>query len=54
MWQFANLCQWIYLFGKAVKINDDIDIEVRRLLWKIPAGVMLTASSALRSSRQNA
>jgi hypothetical protein len=28
MWQFANLCQWIYLFGKAVKINDDIDIDV--------------------------
>ena len=28
MWQFANLCQWIYIFGKAVKIDDNIDIEV--------------------------
>lgn len=29
MWQFANLCQWIYIFGKAVKIPDEIDVEVR-------------------------
>lgn len=28
MWQFANLCQWIYTFGKAAKIPDSIDIEV--------------------------
>lgn len=28
MWQFANLCQWIYIFGKAAKIDDSIDIEV--------------------------
>ncbi|KAH8735374.1 hypothetical protein BGZ61DRAFT_526472 [Ilyonectria robusta] len=27
MWQFANLCQWIYTFGKAAKIPDSIDIE---------------------------
>ncbi|KAK9444339.1 PHD-finger motif containing protein [Metarhizium brunneum] len=27
MWQFANLCQWIYMFGKAAKIDDAIDIE---------------------------
>ncbi|KAK7416124.1 hypothetical protein QQX98_005452 [Neonectria punicea] len=27
MWQFANLCQWIYTFGKAAKISDSIDIE---------------------------
>lgn len=31
MWQFANLCQWIYMFGKAVKVDDAIDIEVRAL-----------------------
>lgn len=31
MWQFANLCQWIYLFGKVVRIPDDVDIEVRNL-----------------------
>ncbi|VUC20281.1 unnamed protein product [Clonostachys rosea] len=27
MWQFANLSQWIYIFGKAVKIDESIDIE---------------------------
>ena len=29
MWQFANLCQWIYTFGKAAKIDESVDIEVR-------------------------
>ena len=29
MWQFANLSQWIYLFGKVAKIDDRVDIEVR-------------------------
>ena len=28
MWEFANLMQYIYLFGKAVKIDEDFDIEV--------------------------
>ncbi|KAI0398457.1 hypothetical protein F5Y17DRAFT_4489 [Xylariaceae sp. FL0594] len=26
-WQFANLFQWIYLFGRVVKIDDSFDIE---------------------------
>ncbi|KAI3331927.1 hypothetical protein HD806DRAFT_478814 [Xylariaceae sp. AK1471] len=26
-WQFANLFQWIYLFGRVVKIDDNIDID---------------------------
>lgn len=30
MWQFANLYQWIQLFGKAIKMDDDFDIEVSR------------------------
>ena len=30
MWQFANLAQWIFIFGKAVKIDENIDVEVRR------------------------
>jgi hypothetical protein len=29
MWQFANLAQYISLFGDAVKIDRDLDIEVR-------------------------
>ncbi|KAI8961733.1 hypothetical protein F5Y11DRAFT_325165 [Daldinia sp. FL1419] len=26
-WQFANLFQWIYLFGKVVKIDDSLEID---------------------------
>ncbi|KAH9908691.1 hypothetical protein F4778DRAFT_359018 [Xylariomycetidae sp. FL2044] len=26
-WQFANVFQWIYLFGRVVKIDDNIDID---------------------------
>ena len=28
MWEFANLAQWIYIFGKAIKIDENLDIEV--------------------------
>lgn len=28
MWHFANLAQWIFLFGKTVKLDEDLDIEV--------------------------
>jgi len=28
MWEFANLAQWIFIFGRAVKINENFDIEV--------------------------
>lgn len=35
MWQFANLAQWIFLFGKAVKIEDDLDIEVDLLATQL-------------------
>ena len=27
-WEFANLMQYIFIFGKAVKIDEDLDIEV--------------------------
>lgn len=29
MWEFANLAQWIFIFGKTVKMDDNIGIEVR-------------------------
>jgi hypothetical protein len=32
MWQFANLCQWIYIFGKAAKIDESLEIDVGQLL----------------------
>ena len=28
MWQFANVVQFIMLFGKALKLDDNLDIEV--------------------------
>ena len=28
MWEFANLMQYIFIFGKAVKIDDDLTIQV--------------------------
>ena len=28
MWEFANIMQYIFIFGKAVKIDEDFDIEV--------------------------
>ena len=30
MWQFANLVQWIFIFGRVVKIDESLDIEVCR------------------------
>lgn len=27
-WEFANIMQYIFIFGKAVKINEDLTIEV--------------------------
>lgn len=29
MWEFANLMQYIFTFGKLVKISDDIEVDVR-------------------------
>jgi hypothetical protein len=29
MWQFANLCQWISLFGDVVKLDENLDVDVR-------------------------
>ena len=28
MWEFAALSQWIFTFGRAVKIDENLDIEV--------------------------
>ena len=28
MWEFSNLMQYIYIFGRAVKIDEDLTIEV--------------------------
>ncbi len=44
MWQFANLFQFIMLFGKALKLDDNIDIEVRPLSQNL--AVLAPPSSA--------
>lgn len=31
MWEFASLMQYIFLFGHVVKIDEDFDIEVRKI-----------------------
>jgi hypothetical protein len=36
MWEFANLMQYIYTFGKVVKIDDDLDIEVYNIILLAP------------------
>ena len=28
-WEFANLMQYIFIFGRVVKVDEDFDIEVR-------------------------
>jgi hypothetical protein len=28
MWEFANLVQWMFIFGRVVKIDENLDIEV--------------------------
>lgn len=33
MWQFSNLMQYIFIFGKAVKIDEDFTIEVKLPLF---------------------
>ncbi|RFN42966.1 hypothetical protein FIE12Z_12675 [Fusarium flagelliforme] len=42
MWQFANLCQWIYIFGKAAKIDEAIDVEEIEVECLKPHSTMLT------------
>lgn len=32
-WEFASLTQYIYIFGSAVKIDEDIDVDVRAPRW---------------------
>lgn len=41
MWQFANLYQWILLFGAAIKLDNDFDIEV---CLPHPPGVLVLAN----------
>lgn len=41
MWEFSCLMQYIFIFGKAVKIDDDFDVEVLPLLcvsWLVRSG----------------
>ena len=35
MWEFANIMQYIFIYGKAVKIDEDFDIEVPTLVPRV-------------------
>ena len=37
MWEFANLVQYIYIFGRAVKIDENLDIEVKSNPHPLPS-----------------
>lgn len=39
-WEFANLMQYIDIFGKAVKIDEDLDVEVCFVPCASPAVVV--------------
>lgn len=43
MWQFANLFQFIFLFGKALKLDDNLDIEVCRAPFSCDFGINATS-----------
>jgi hypothetical protein len=37
-WEFANLMQYIAIFGKVMKIDEDFGIEVRNIVFDIYSG----------------
>ena len=34
-WEFANLMQYIFIFGRAMKIDEDFDIDVCPLTYPL-------------------
>ena len=53
MWEFASVMQYIYIFGKVIKIDEDFDIEVRisphanaEYAWNVGGGVVLMIGMA--------
>ena len=58
MWEFACLMQYIYIFGKAVKIEEDFDIEVHHLqphlpFLNLPSDVQYVLSMLLANPASN-
>jgi hypothetical protein len=47
MWQFANLFQFILLFGQALKLDDNLDIEVRRIPVRAILGLSYPQQEAI-------
>lgn len=48
-WELSNLMQYIFIFGKAVKIDEDLDIEVHA-----PAPYQFTIIDLVRLTKINA
>ena len=49
-WELANLMQYIYIFGKAVKIDEDLTIEVLFLNRAAPETIRCRVSSSIRDT----
>lgn len=47
MWQFANLFQFILLFGQALKLDDNLDIEVRPIPVRAVLGLPYPQQDAM-------
>ena len=37
MWEFASVMQFIFIFGKVIKIDEDFDVEVLYSLHLLPS-----------------
>lgn len=46
-WELANLMQYIYIFGKAVKIDEDLTIEVLLLNRAVLESISSPVSSSI-------
>ena len=47
MWEFAAVMQYIFMFGKAVKIDEDFDIEVPYPMHHPPDAVLLACGGVV-------
>ena len=53
MWEFASIMQFIFMFGKVVKIDEDFDIEVHLAQDNICIYVVLPARRNIFDTRND-
>lgn len=47
MWEFASVNQFMHTFGKAVKLDNDFDIEVRDQFHCLPSPTATASRTAM-------